>query len=82
MGVKTLFIEPLITRGRTAPSRASFVLLRDELLEREAFDTLLEAKVLFRAVAAGHQHDSTAQCLGLPAPGASRLVYLEVKILT
>ncbi|MCX7404647.1 MAG: hypothetical protein NT089_02810, partial [Planctomycetia bacterium] len=29
-----------------APSRASFVLLRDELLEREAFDTLLEAKVL------------------------------------
>ena len=26
--------------------RASFVLLRDELLEREAFDTLLEAKVL------------------------------------
>ncbi len=35
------------TRGRMAPSRASFVLLRDELLEREAFDTLLEAKVLF-----------------------------------
>ena len=29
-----------------APSRASFVLLRDELLEREAFDTLIEAKVL------------------------------------
>ena len=35
------------TIGRMAPSRASFVLLRDELLEREAFDTLLEAKVLF-----------------------------------
>ena len=31
--------------------------LRDELLEREAFDTLLEAKVLFRSVAAEHQHD-------------------------
>ena len=46
-GVKTLFIEPLLTIGRMAPSRASFVLLRDELLEREAFDTLLEAKVLF-----------------------------------
>jgi len=29
-----------------APWRASFVLLRDELLAREAFDTLLEAKVL------------------------------------
>ena len=27
--------------------RAAFVLLRDELLAREAFDTLLEAKVLF-----------------------------------
>ena len=26
--------------------RASFDMLRDELLEREAFDTLLEAKVL------------------------------------
>ena len=26
--------------------KASFVLLRDELLAREAFDTLLEAKVL------------------------------------
>ena len=34
------------TIGRMATSRASFVLLRDELLEREAFDTLLEAKVL------------------------------------
>jgi hypothetical protein len=28
-----------------APSRASFVLLRDERLEREAFDVLLEVKV-------------------------------------
>ena len=35
-----------LTIGRMATSRASFVLLRDELLEREAFDTLLEAKVL------------------------------------
>jgi len=33
-----------------APSRASFVLLRDELLEREAFDTLLEANVSMQAV--------------------------------
>ena len=35
--------------------------LRDELLEREAFDTLLEAKVLFRSVAAEHQHDPATQ---------------------
>ncbi len=60
------------TIGRMAPSRASFVLLRDELLEREAFDTLLEANGALRAVAAALQHDPTAQCLGIPAPGASR----------
>ncbi len=60
------------TRGRMAPSRASFVLLRDKLLEREAFDTLLEANGALRAVAATLLHDPTAQCLGLPAPGASR----------
>ena len=43
--------------------------LRDELLEREAFDTLLEANGALRAVAAALQHDPAAQCLGLPAPG-------------
>ena len=69
VGVKTLFIEPLLTKGRMAPS---VVLLRDELLEREAFDTLLEANGAIRAVAAAQQHDPVAQCLGLPAPGASR----------
>ena len=65
--VKTLFVEPLLTRGRMAQSRASFVLLRDELLQREAFDKLLEANGALRAVAAAHQHDPVAQCLGLPA---------------
>jgi len=55
-----------------APSRASFVLLRDELLEREAFDTLLEAKGALRKVAAAHQHDPVTQCLGLSPPGTSR----------
>ena len=39
--------------------------LRDELLEREAIDTLLEANGTICALAA-------AKCLGLPAPGASR----------
>jgi len=37
---------------------------RDELLQREAFDTLLEANGALRAVAAAHYHDPTAQCLG------------------
>ena len=70
--MKPLFIEPLLTRGRMAPSRASFVLLRDELLEREAVVTLHEANGAIRAVAAAHRHDPTALCLGLPAPGTSR----------
>ena len=61
-----------LTIGRMAPSRASFVLLRDELLEREAFDTLLEAKGALRAVAAALQHDPATQLLGIPAPGPSR----------
>ena len=41
--------------------------LRDELLERGAFDTLLEVDGALRAVAAAHPHDPTTQCLGLPA---------------
>ncbi len=53
-----------------APSRASFVLLRDELLEREAFDTLPEANGVLRAVAAALQHDPATPCLGIPAPEA------------
>ena len=60
------------TTGRMAPSRASFVLLRDELLEREAFDTLLEAKVLIER---WRQHYNTIRphsALGYrpPAPEA------------
>ena len=46
--------------------------LRDELLEREAFDTLLEANGALRAVAAALQHDPTTQCLGLSPPSTSR----------
>ena len=49
------------------------MLLRDELLEREAFDTLLEANGALRAVTAAHQHDPATQCLGIPAPNPSRL---------
>ena len=66
--MKTLYIEP------GSPWENGYIesfngKLRDELLEREAFDTLLEANGALRAVAAALQHDPTAQCLGLPAPG-------------
>jgi len=44
--------------------------LRDELLQRETFGTLLEANGALRAVAAAHYHDPIAQCLGISAPGA------------
>jgi hypothetical protein len=36
-------------------------MLRDELLQRKAFDTLLEANGALRAVAAAHRHDPAAQ---------------------
>ena len=41
---------------------------RDDLLEREAFDTLREASGAIRAVAVAHQRDPTAQCHGRQAP--------------
>ena len=66
VGVKTLYIEP------GSPWENGYIesfngKLRDELLEREAFDTLLEANGALRAVAAALQHDPTTQCLGIPA---------------
>jgi len=70
VGVKTLFIEP------GSPWENGYVesfngKLRDELLEREAFDTLLEAKVLIER---WRQHYNTIRphsALGYrpPAPG-------------
>ena len=66
--MKTLFIEP------GSPWENGYIesfngKLRDELLNREIFDTLLEAKVLIE-VAAAVQHDPAAQLAGLPAAGA------------
>ena len=65
--MKNLFIEP------GSPWENGYIesfngKLRDELLEREAFDTLLEANGALRAVAAALQHDPATQCLGIPAP--------------
>ncbi len=71
VGVKTLFIEP------GSPWENGYIesfngKLRDELLEREAFDTLLEAKVLIER---WRQHYNTIRphsALGYrpPAPEA------------
>ena len=69
VGVKTLFIEPG-SPGRTATSRSFNGKLRDELLGREQFDTLLEAKVLIERWRRHLQHRPAAQLLGLPGPGA------------
>ena len=41
--------------------------LQDELMEWEAFGTLLEANGALRGVAAAHQHDPATQRFGLPA---------------
>ena len=68
VGVKTLFIEP------GSPWENGYVesfngKLRDELLEREAFDTLLEAKVLIER---WRQHYNTIRphsALGYRPPG-------------
>jgi len=68
VGVKTLFIEP------GSPWENGFIesfngQLRDELLNREVFDTLLEAKVLIER---WRVHDNTVRLhssLGNLAPG-------------
>ena len=65
--MKTLFIEP------GSPWENGFVesfngKLRDELLEREAFDTLLEAKVLFPRWRQ-HSNKIGRTASWVPAPG-------------
>ena len=57
--------ETRVQRGVPDHIRSDNGKLRDELLDREAIDTLLEANGAICALAA-------AKCLGLPAPGASR----------
>ena len=43
----------------------------ESINNREAFETLLEAKGSLRAVTAAHRHDLAAQCLGTPPQGVS-----------
>jgi len=75
--VKTLFIEP------GSPWENGYVesfngKLRDELLDGEIFDTLLEAKVLIERWC-GVQHDPTAQCVGVQASGTGSNSAMEVQ---
>ena len=59
VGVKTLFIEPGLPweNGYIESFNGK---LRDELLEREAFDTLLEAKVPIDRIIAQKQRKTSA----------------------
>ncbi len=53
--------------------------LRDELLDREVFDTLLEAKVLIGLLAEGLQHRTPAQLAGVPTPSPGVASPLSVR---
>ena len=69
LDVQTLFIEP------DSPWENGYVesfngKLRDELLDREIFYTLTEAKILIERWRRGVQHRAAAQCAGLPPTGA------------
>ena len=71
LGVKTLYIEP------GSPWENGYIesfngKLRDELLDREVFDTLLEAKVLIERWRKGYNHFRPHSALGYcpPAPAS------------
>ena len=67
--VQTLFIEP------GSPWENGYVesfngKLRDELLDREIFYTLTEAKILLERWRRQYNHSAAAQCAGLSTPSA------------
>jgi transposase InsO family protein len=77
LGVKTLFIEP------GSPWENGYIesfngKMRDELLNGEIFDTILEAKVVTERrrktylPAAGRQHNTATQFTGISAPPPRR----------
>ncbi len=66
----TLYIEPGSPWESSGYVESFNGKLRDELLDREIFDTLLEAKVLIRAVAGALQHRAATQLAGVSAAGA------------
>ena len=69
VGARTLYIEP------GSPWENGYIesfngKLRDELLDRELFYTLLEVRVLTERYRRTYNPDQTAQFSGLPAAGA------------
>ena len=69
MGARTLYIEP------GSPWENGYIesfngKLRDELLDRELFYTLLEVRVLTERYRRTYNQGQTAQLSGLPATGA------------
>ena len=76
IGVGTLFIEP------GSPWENGYVesfngKLRDELLNREIFFTLTEAKVLIERWRQEYNTDSATQFAGLPSTGACAAIMLS-----
>ena len=71
MGVKTLYIEPN-SPWENGYAESFNGKLRDELLKRESFDTLLEAKVLIERWSRAYNTVRPHSVLGyrLPSPGA------------
>jgi len=68
VGVKTLFIEPLLTIGRMAPSRAFFCIASRRAALAESVWHAARGQGALRAVAAALQLEPAAQRLGIPAP--------------
>ena len=67
-GFKTLFIKPGSPCGRTPPAKAFSCRFRDEFLNREAFASVLEAKVLGKEHRQRHNHERPHSSLDYQTP--------------
>ena len=76
MGAKTLYIEPGLPwdNGYVESFNGK---LRDELLDREAFYTLLQVQVLTEQCRQTYNPDQAPQLLGLQATGAGNFPVRE-----
>ena len=69
IGVKTLFIEPG-SPWENGYCESFNGRLRDELLAREQFDTLLGSQGTYRTLATTLQHGEASWVIGLPTPSS------------
>lgn len=67
-GVQTLYIEPG-SPWENGYAESFHSRLRDELLAREEFENVAEARGQWHAVSAGVQSSASAQCVGVPDHG-------------